>query len=353
MGSHAGEFTADMLMPFIDGLIQTARASGELDTRLLHFETDKPEAPPGMLRYPGKVAIDGDRIAVSDSGNHRVMYGSLSENGTRMDLHRVFGGMEAGFANGAAPSFNSPQGLVFSGKSLYVADAANHAVRMIDLDTGETATLAGTGRQLRSRVDRDGRSLSSPWDLAIAGNTLFVAMAGAHQLWAIDLSSKKSRVHSGSGGEDIRDGDNREALLAQPMGIAAFGDKLCFADSESSAIRVADIAADGDVKTLVGTGLFDFGDADGIGDEVLMQHQQGVSLHSSGRMLIADSYNDSVKWLDPMTRSAATWIGGLHEPGGVACGSSHAYVADTNAHRIVAIDYETGALAALSIGKAG
>jgi hypothetical protein len=90
----------------------------------------------------------------------------------------------------------------------------------------------------------------------------------------------------------------------------------------------------------VGTGLFDFGDRDGVGDAVLMQHQQGLARHRGGRLLVADSYNDALKWLDPATRRAETWVRGLHEPGGVACGERFAYVADTNAHRVVAVGYE-------------
>ncbi len=350
VGSHAGEFTTAMLIPFIDKLIDAGRAAGTLDLRPVHFEPDEPERAPGMLSYPGNVTVEEDRIAISDSGHHRVLIGSLDADGTRMIVDRVVGTGSAGFENGATPSFNSPQGLSFSGKTLFVADAANHAIRAIDLDTGYTTTLAGTGTQLRSRADREAGSLSSPWDVAAVGATLFIAMAGAHQLWALDLNTGKLRVHSGNGGEDIRDGGHHEALLAQPMAILASAQKLYFADSESSAIRWADAAEDGEVKTVIGTGLFDFGDSDGTGDEVLMQHQQGVALHADGRILVADSYNDALKWLDPVTRSATTWVRGLHEPGGVACGERHAYVADTNAHRIATVDYETGLLGDLLIG---
>ncbi|MEO5580135.1 MAG: alkyl hydroperoxide reductase [Gemmatimonadaceae bacterium] len=349
VGSHAGEFAADMLVPFIDGLIAAAQASDTLDVRPIHFEPDQPGIAPGLLRYPGKVSVDGNRIAISDSGNHRVLIGSLSDDRMRMTVTRTVGGAEPGFADGLAPLFNSPQGLLFSGDTLYVADSGNHSVRTIDVGTGRTATLVGTGRQLRSESDREAGSLSSPWDLTLVEGILFIAMAGAHQLWSFEVNTRTLRVHSGSGGEDIRDGGHRDALLAQPMGIVPAGNRLYFADSESSAIRWADTAVDGAIHTLVGTGLFDFGNADGTGDEVLMQHQQGVALHTSGRLLIADSYNDSIKWLDPATRLATTWVRGLHEPGGVACAGRVACVADTNAHRIATINYETGALGDLAV----
>jgi len=55
-------------------------------------------------------------------------------------------------------------------------------------------------------------------------------------------------------------------------------------------------------------------------------------------------YNDALKWVDPDARSATRWVDGLSEPGGITCGAKYAYVADTNAHRIVAVDYDSGEL---------
>jgi hypothetical protein len=99
----------------------------------------------------------------------------------------------------------------------------------------------------------------------------------------------------------------------------------------------------------VGTGLFDFGDGDGIGDDVRMQHQQGVALHPNGDLIVADSYNDALKLLNVETREARTWVRGFHEPGGVAAGEHHAYVADTNAHRIMVVEYGTETMQELEL----
>jgi hypothetical protein len=79
-----------------------------------------------------------------------------------------------------------------------------------------------------------------------------------------------------------------------------------------------------------------------------MQHQQGVAVRDK-EVLVADSYNDALKWVDMETREARTWLRGLHEPGGVALGERHAYIADTNAHRIAVADYRGGELAVLDI----
>jgi sugar lactone lactonase YvrE len=99
----------------------------------------------------------------------------------------------------------------------------------------------------------------------------------------------------------------------------------------------------------VGTGLFDFGDVDGAGDDVRLQHPQGIATHSSGKLLIADSYNDCLKWVEPETRAVRTWGGGFHEPGGLCFGTSHVYVADTNAHRIAVVHIDTRDVSELRI----
>jgi NHL repeat-containing protein len=345
-GTHAGEFTAEAFAPFVERTLATARAEGLLTPGTLHFTPDESSsARSSVLRYPGKVVVADSRIAIADSSNHRVLVGRLEQHGRRARIEHVIGGTR-GFADGtgADARFDMPQGMSFDGdRTLYLADAENHAVREIDVASGDVRTLAGTGEQLRTREDKRAGALSSPWDVTLVGRTLFVAMAGVHQIWGIEIAGGEglpaSRVprpasRIGSGAEDIHDGPHAEATLAQPMGITSAGGRLYFVDAESSAVRWAHTDPSGRVGTIVGTGLFDFGDKDGVGDEVRMQHQQGIARHSDGRLLVADSYNDALKWVDPATRRAVTWRRGFAEPSGVAISGDLAYVADTNAHRI-------------------
>jgi DNA-binding beta-propeller fold protein YncE len=357
LGSHAGEFTAEMLGPVIERLIATHDAGGSIDRTPITFPLDPGTASPGALRYPGKVAIDGDRMAIADTGHHRVLVGTLTSGrppGTwRFAVTRSLGDGVPGFHDGDRARFRAPNGVVFAGETLFVADTENHAVRAADLTTGAVRTVAGTGHQLRTGRERAAGALSSPWDVTMMGGTVYVAMAGTHQIWALrgDGAHAGADVAAGNGAEDIADGGAGDASLAQPMGVCAgpSGRELYFVDAESSAVRglVPDERragrAVGEVHTIVGTGLFDFGDQDGVGTAVRLQHPQGVAAHPTGRLLIADSYNDAVKWIDPASRRADLWVRGLHEPGGLAYDPVRraVYVADTNAHRIVAIDEVT------------
>lgn len=345
LGQHAGEFTAEMVAPTLREIIESAGDALERGQRFSH--AGEP-SPGNALRYPGKVAVSGSRIAIADSGNHRVVVATLAGRATaRVD--RVLGGAR-GYRDGVEPLFDNPQGLLFDGDALLVADAGSHTVREVDLRDGAARTVAGTGSQLRTRADRAAGALSSPWDLArVADGRVAIAMAGNHRLYMLDRGAGKATAFAGSGAEEIADGALREAALAQPMGICALGDRLYFADSETSAIRWADTSPGGRVGTVVGTGLFDFGDVDGEGDAVRLQHAQAVIPMPDGRLLVADSYNDALKWLDPATRRVTTWLRGLHEPCGLALGDGVVYVADTDSHRVAVVDLETKVLAALEM----
>lgn len=353
IGMHAGEFAAAALEPFVERALAGAESNGTLVRSAQPTTVDSPAVAPGTLRYPGKLALDGSRMAIADSGHDRIILGRLADDGASLRVERIVGG-RPGFVDGLDPRFSAPQGVAFDGDTLFVADGGNHAVRAIDLSSGFVRTVAGTGEQLRTRRDRQAGALSSPWDVAVIGTAadrrLYVAMAGRHQLWSVAPTGEQLRVHAGSGAEELADGVAAEAALAQPMGLVGDETRLWFVDAESSAVRWCDLAADGAVGTVIGTGLFDFGDRDGTGDDVRMQHQQGIALARDGRLLVADSYNDALKWIDPTTRGATTWVRGLHEPSGVVLGGDVAYVADTNAHRIAIVRLADGAITELAIG---
>ena len=291
------------------------------------------------MRYPGKAifSADGTTLFVADTGHHRVV--ELDANG---ELLRAFGDGKRGFTSGSAmrARFDSPQGLALHGDSLYVADAGNHAIRRIDLLAGRVETVAGTGERA-APMSPGGpcltTALASPWDIAVTGVglRLLVAMAGLHQIWEIDLARNESRPFAGRGVESLRDGLRTEADFAQPSGIALdeIGKRLFVADAESSAIREVTLGPSGEVRTLVGEGLFDFGDADGLPGIARLQHPQGVAWDGA-QVWVADSYNGKLRRVDPETGRVTTVAEGFAEPGGVAVQVGRVLVAETNGHRV-------------------
>lgn len=358
---QAGEFDLEDFDRSLSGLISAYTKQGKLSHAEVDLGRDPAELPEpaGPLRYPGRAIAAPGRLFVADTGNSRVLELELAPDASRASITHVFGTGVDGYldGNGREAQFAEVQGLALSGEDLYVADRRNHAIRKIDLAADSVTTVAGTGR-IGSWPMRGGRATSidlrSPWGVAICGDTLFVAMAGSHQIWALDITGQTIQPHSGTGGEAIGDGRQDRATLAQPTGLVCAEDVVYFADSESSAVRRADVAPDGTVRTIVGTGLFEFGDRDGVADAVLLEHVQDVAVHR-GKVIAADTYNDKLKVLDPATRECVAMTGeagsgeALQEPSGVWADDERILVADTNGHRIVSVDPENGDVTEIEI----
>jgi sugar lactone lactonase YvrE len=263
--------------------------------------------------------------------------------------------------------------MALVGNMLYVADTENHLLRKVELIAKQVTTSAGTGEKgdgwpdRRSNADSPlvgGRAkfvshpkstpLASPWALWGHGDTLYIAMAGPHQIWKMPLNEAEIGPYAGNGREDIVDGpllppipyDPHYASFAQPSGLTSDGEQLFVADSEGSTVRAVPFDPSGKVETLVGlTGtLFDFGDVDGTGREVRLQHPLGVAWWN-GRLYVADTYNNKIKVIDVADRTCRTVAGTgepgsadadegaratFNEPGGISAADGRLFVADTN-----------------------
>lgn len=348
VAQESGEPSPGALGDLVGAMVEHYRHEGLLAEARIDIA-----APPlpdtGPLAFPGKLAVAADgRIAVADSGHHRVVI--LEPSGA---VAQVIGSGIAGSADGALSqaAFRLPQGLAFShdGRRLWVADTDNHQLREIDFDGEVVRTIAGTGRRGTSNEGGPGAStpLRSPWALAHRPGELFVAMAGSHQIWRHDLVSGTIEPFAGTGRESIDDGPLDEATFSQPSGLALAGDTLYVADAEVSAVRALDLKA-GRVRTLVGKGLFEFGDVDGGADVARLQHALGVVVRGD-QLYVADTFNNKLKRLDPATRTVQSATdgeaGSLAEPGGLALlDDGSVLVADTNHHRLRRFDPASGQL---------
>jgi DNA-binding beta-propeller fold protein YncE len=233
----------------------------------------------------------------------------------------------------------------------------------VDLKSRAVKTIAGTGQQSHEYgASGPGRSvaLSSPWDLQLVGRTLYIAMAGPHQIWKLELDKQQISTFAGSGREARLDGATAEAAFAQPSGLATDGKTLYVSDAEANIIRAIDLGANGQVQTLVGGDLFEFGDVDGRGDDVRLQHPLGLARWND-KLLIADTYNHRIKLLDPAARAVKSFVGAgkpgqsdgakpsFYEPGGLSVAGDKLYVADTNNHAIRVVDLKTKKTSTLQI----
>ncbi|MFF9555212.1 NHL domain-containing thioredoxin family protein [Streptomyces albus] len=321
VAQHAGEGHVHAIERLVEQLEAEHGAKGTLR------RGDGPYVPPEPvatdLRFPGKVlALPDGGYLVSDTTRHQLV--ELAADGET--VRRRIGAGERGLADGGpeAARFNEPQGLaLLPDGQVLVADTVNHALRRVDLSTGETLTVAGTGQQWFQGAPAEGAAretaLSSPWDVAYYADRVWIAMAGVHQLWTWDPASGTVRAEAGTTNEGLVDGPAGEAWFAQPSGLAVSpdGTRLWVADSETSALRWVERDGEGfAVRTAVGTGLFDFGHRDGPAGQALFQHPLGVTALPDGSVAVCDTYNHALRRYDPATGEVSTLATDLREPSG-------------------------------------
>jgi DNA-binding beta-propeller fold protein YncE len=379
-----GEVEFKQLDQVIKGGLPYYRRKGVLNETPLRFDLEAYKARSTPLRYPGKILADaaGGRLFVADSNHHRIVVADLDGR-----LISIIGSGKLGAADGPfdAASFNHPQGMAVKGDTLYIADTENHLLRKVDLKARKVTTISGTGQQRRSYLwpgmpeageeaikpakaglrfaaRPKGTALNSPWDLCIHDGDLYIAMAGPHQIWRMSLDEREIGTYAGNGREDIVDGpllpsqpyEEGYASFAQPSGLTTDGSFLYVADSEGSSIRSVPFKPTQEVKTVIGTSqlpqarLFTFGDVDGKGTKVRLQHCLGVA-YLDGQIYVADTYNNKIKAIDPKTTTCRTIAGDgkpgtgdepaqFDEPAGISAAGGRLYVADTNNHLIRVVD---------------
>ncbi len=332
---------------------------------------EKNKAVNYILKFPAKIKFARDfsykninktnAIIISNTGKNNIIVASLNGE-TLLEIGSGIIGFEDGNINNA--TFNFPQGLLFKDNTLYVADTGNHALRKVDFKTGEVTTLSGNGKRgdiITTQNKAIDTSLASPWDLEFFPdqNTIIIANAGTHQLLKYDTSKQTVRPFAGNGSEDLIDGIYPNNSLAQPSGLSAADGKLYFVDSESSSLRV--VGENDEIKTLVGQGLFNFGNKNGIYTEALMQHPIGLTADDTA-VYIVDTHNHIIRKYNLKTGDLSTYSGSIrgdgfgikgqisyNEPEAIISVMDKFYIADTNNNRIVELDANNGSSKLLNI----
>ncbi|CAD5196877.1 unnamed protein product [Musa acuminata subsp. malaccensis] len=367
----SGEGHREDLDNFIDAALQFYGEKKLLESTRIPLALEKdndPRLSTSPLKFPGKLAVDvlNNRLFISDSNHNRIVVTDLEGN----FIIQVGATGEEGLNDGTfdRATFNRPQGLAYNPKKnlLYVADTENHALREVDFVNEIVRTLAGNGMKGSDYVgggQGTDQVLNSPWDLCYEpfNEMIYIAMAGQHQIWEHNTLNGVTRVFSGDGYErNLNGSSSTSTSFAQPSGITLAPDsqEVYVADSESSSIRSVDLKTGGSRllaggDPLIPDNLFRFGDHDGIGTDVLLQHPLGIFCRKDGQIYIADSYNHKIKKLDPITRKVTTVAGTgnagfkdgppqlarLSEPSGIVeAGEGRLLIADTNNNIIRYID---------------
>ena len=333
---------------------QVEKCEGRQSAKILSCSGKRSTEPRGALSFPGRIVAADDRLYVADSGHNRILV--LSSQGR---LLREYGSEAAGFidGNGSGAAFNNPQGMALADDFLYVADEGNHAIRRIHTRTGDVDTIAGNGKI--GQPDRTSYnnpvnvSLNSPCDVVFKDGNLYIAMSGLHQIWCLSLVGNKLRLFSGSGKEGLLDGPATTAAFSQPSGLTMLFNRLYTVDAGASAVREIDIET-GFVRTIVGEGLFSFGDHDGTGKTARLQYPLDISADHMHRMLwVTDTYNNKIKRIGINSEFVSSVVVDcrLDEPGGLVFHDDTLYIANTNAHEIMCLNPNNGHVETLNVSE--
>ncbi len=176
---------------------------------------------------PTGVAVSetGD-VFVSDWPEHRVW--RIARDGT---LSPAAGNGRAGSSGDGGPAtearLRAPRGLAVADGRLYIADAADQRVRVVDLDTGIIQPAAGSGTQ---GFSGDGGSalrarLAFPEAVVAVdgGATLFIADRGNGRVRAVETATGVIRTFAGNGASDYNGSglEAGETALPAPAGLAS------------------------------------------------------------------------------------------------------------------------------------
>ncbi len=234
--------------------------------------------------------------------------------------------------------------------NIYVSDANNHRVRVIAPD-GIIRTIAGNGI---AGFSGDGgpasaSQLNSPYGLAFdrSGN-LYIADLGNARIRRITPSGIISTI---AGGGAFPAGGMNEGSMATvvsftaPRNIAIANTGIIYI-SDFGAQRVYQMAIDGTLTTLAGTGTGGYS-GDGAAALVELSYPTALAVDREGTVYIADSGNHLIRkvsagFLTSIARSAL--------PTGLAFdGYSTLYVADHTAAQILAIPFSSGTATAMNV----
>ncbi len=274
------------------------------------------------------------------------------------DVILKIGTNSSGFQDGSfdVASFDSPQGLIYRGGKLYVADTGNHAIREVDFKESKVTTLIGSGQRgdvlsESQIVEAKTFELASPTDIEFfpTNESMVIANSGTHQILQYNITKDTIRVVAGNGSEGLKDGKFPNSVLAQPTDLAVYNRKLYFLDTMSSSLRVIDES--GEVKTLIGKDINKFGNKNGTKSEALMQHPMGLTVDDTG-VYISDSFNHSIKKYDFASATLSTISGNrksgssvgngvyaeFDQPEGIASVLNNFYIADSNNNRIIILN---------------
>ena len=341
-------------MPEQSWIISTAVGTGEKG-----YAGDGGPATQALLNGPFDVGFDsGGNLYFSDTFNHCIRRVDL-----RTGIITTCAGCgEAGYSGDGGLAtrarFNEPYGIaVDNAGNIYVADRHNHCVRRVDGTSGIITTFAGNGSSGFGGDDGPASQagMVEPNGLALdpAQQRLFIADVADHRVRVVDLASALIWTFAGAG-EAEHGGDGGPAAAAGVYGaravkVAADG-TVYILERQGSTLRAVDPRS-GMITTVAGTGGRGYAGDNGPALAAVFDAPKELAIDREGNLLIVDTENHVIRQVDIRTRTVNAIAGSgrqggdgdggparaaaLDRPHGVAVAADGSiYIGDTNNHRI-------------------
>jgi sugar lactone lactonase YvrE len=335
-------------------IITTAVGTGEKG-----YAGDGRPAPGALLNGPFDVGFDPQgNLYFSDTFNHCIRRVDARTN----VITTIAGCGTPGYSGDGGPAtracFNEPYGIaVDKAGNVYVADRHNHCVRRVDSATGTITTFAGNGSSGFSGDDGAAAhaGMVEPNGLALdpEQKRLFIADVADHRVRVVDLGSGIIWTFAGTG-EPEHSGDGGPASEAGIHGaravrVAADG-TVYILERQGSTLRAVD-ARTGVIRTIAGTGARAYAGDNGPALAAAFDAPKEMALDREGNVLVVDTENHVIRRVDLRAGTVATIIGSgrqggdgdggpasnaaLDRPHGAAVATDGSiYIGDTNNHRI-------------------
>lgn len=276
-------------------------------------------------------------------------------------------GTSRGFAGDGGPALaaqlNQPRDTaVAADGTIYVTDTFNNRIRRIDPD-GTISTIAGTGdpEYNGDGIPATSATLHWPHDVTVDDDgTVYIADSGQHRIRMVDDQGVITTVAgTGEPGSTGDGGPATEARITNPKSVVLHDGSLYFSSLEDKVRRV-DLTT-GIITTVAGTGVPGYSGDGGPATAAQLDSPQRLAIDSTGTVYVADTGNNVVRRIDPLTGTISTIAGtgtaGLsgngaaavdaeidHPRGLALAGDSTLYIADSDNHRVRRVDLVTGVI---------
>jgi sugar lactone lactonase YvrE len=238
--------------------------------------------------------------------------------------------------------------------NIYIADAHNHRVRLVDTN-GKITTFAGNGVQgfLGDGGPATSASLNTPTSVAVHNNTVYIADSENNVIRAVSGGTITTFAGNGVGAEGYSGdgGPAIAALLNCPRGVAVDANgNLYIADTKNHVVRQV---VGGTISTLAGNGQQGFRGDNGPAIAASLDTPSSIAVDLSGNVFIADTHNQRIRQVAVGKISTFAGNGALgflgegtpavnaafdHPLGVAADGLGNVYISDSNNQRVRRVD---------------